>query len=241
MAEAPNPAVFDTCEYRPGSHGLYRPFSPSRHRVHPRVGDCGDRARGGLDTMDRLDLALALAGRDAARVQADDPGIDLGQAPPILGDRDRIEAAIAGRQSFGLPEHDFDTVASIWVAAFVASLGYPTGFSRCFRPGMQGDAATSPFVLQRVSEPVGVRAAQPSGAPVARLVQKHRSEPRRVHLSCPSGGRRRDRIRRQLGRQRHRPWAATMSGAFPKPRLSSPRRVQRHGQHPTGRIRRRLF
>ena len=143
--------------------------------------------------------------------------------------------AIAGRQSFGLSK------ISIRVAAFVASLGYPTGFSRCFRPGMQGDAATSPFVLQRVSEPVGVRAAQPSGAPVARLVQKHRSEPRRVHLSCPSGGRRRDWIRRQLGRQRHRPWAATMSGAFPKPRLSSPRRVQRHGQHPTGRIRRRLF
>ena len=45
--------------------------------------------------MDRLDLALALAGRYAARVQADDPGIDLGEAPPILGARDRIEAAIA--------------------------------------------------------------------------------------------------------------------------------------------------
>ena len=70
-----------------------------------------------------------------------------------------IARAIAGRQSFGLPEHELDRVASIRVAAFVVPLGYSTGFSRCFRPEMQGDAGTSPFVFRPVSEPVAVRCA----------------------------------------------------------------------------------
>ena len=48
-----------------------------------------------LDNADRLDLAFALVGRHAVRVQAEDPGVDPGEAPPILGDWDRIEAAIA--------------------------------------------------------------------------------------------------------------------------------------------------
>ena len=78
-------AVFDICAYvliAPGSHGSSGRFRRAVTASIP-TGDCGDRARGGLDTLDtmgRLDLALALAGRHAVRVQAEDPGIDLGQA-----------------------------------------------------------------------------------------------------------------------------------------------------------------
>jgi len=54
--------------------------------------------------------------------------------------------AIAGRQSFGLP----NTISIKLPRYGLRRLWYPTGFSRCFQPGMQVDAGTSPFVFQRL-------------------------------------------------------------------------------------------
>jgi len=122
------------------------------------------------------------------------------------------------------PEHDLDTVASIRVAAFVASLGYPTGFSRCFRPEMHGGCRHVSLCLstrlrtrRRQSR---VRAAIPGRTPeMTDLATQPPVAPSSTAPFCPETsfrtearspnpvplvGRRRDRIRRQLHRHRHR-------------------------------------
>src|SRR6056297_4002288 len=83
--------------------GLQWAVLPGGHLVHDGIGDGRDQAGGRLHAVDLLDMALDLAGRHPARIHADDLDIELREAPLILGDQHRIEAAVAVARDV---EHD---------------------------------------------------------------------------------------------------------------------------------------
>lgn len=73
---------------------LQRPMLPGSGLGHDLVGDQADEIRGNLGTValgqERLDLAHA----HPSRVRRDDPVVEPGEAPFVLGNQDRRERAI---------------------------------------------------------------------------------------------------------------------------------------------------
>lgn len=74
--------------------GLQGAVLPGGDLLHDRVGDRRNQAGRGFDAVDFLDMPLNLAGRHAPGIHADDLAIELGKAPLILGDQQRIEGAV---------------------------------------------------------------------------------------------------------------------------------------------------
>ena len=58
------------------------------------TGDRRDQAGRGLNAVDFLDMALDFTGRHAARIHADDLGVELRETALIFGDENRIKAAV---------------------------------------------------------------------------------------------------------------------------------------------------
>ena len=74
-------------------HRLQRPRLPGRDLAHHRVGDLADELRRDLHRVHLGQEALDLAHRHAARVHGDDLVVKAGEAPLVLADELRLEAA----------------------------------------------------------------------------------------------------------------------------------------------------
>ena len=75
-------------------HQFERPSLPGRNLRHDRVGDAADKVRRDLDLVLIQEEALDLAHGHAPRVHGDDVVVKSGEAPLVLGDEQRLEAAI---------------------------------------------------------------------------------------------------------------------------------------------------